>query len=72
MLGVDDGEDASNGLAEVVDLVELGAGRDDLLDAQLAELGLELAELLQQVILALVPELDSLNLCGRLRRNGSA
>ncbi len=50
-----------------VHLVELGAGRDNLLDAELAELRLELAELLHQVILALVPELDSLNLCGRLQ-----
>ena len=52
-----------------VHLVELGAGRNDLLDAELAELRLELAELLHQVILALVPELDRLNLCGRLRGN---
>lgn len=49
-----------------VHLVQLGAGRDDLLDAELAELRLELTELLQEVLLALVPELDSLNLGGRL------
>lgn len=47
-------------------LVQLGAGRDDLLDAELAQLGLELGELLRQIILALVPELDGLNLARRL------
>lgn len=47
-------------------LVQLGAGRGDLLDAELAELGLELSELLCQIILALVPELDCLNLARRL------
>lgn len=54
------------GLGPNVHLVELGARGDDLLDAELAELSLELAELLHEVILALVPELDSLNLAGRL------
>ena len=47
-------------------LVQLAAGRSDLLDAQLAELSLELAELLHQIILALVPKLDGLNLARRL------
>src|SRR5699024_97828 len=109
LLGVDDGEDAGDGLSQVVavesetprsaiddstifptirgrcrrghpptlgccfvlggessHLVQLGAGRDDLLDAELAQLGLELGELLRQIILALVPELDGLNLARRL------
>lgn len=48
-------------------LVELGARGGNLLDAELAELSLELAELLHQVILGLVPELDSLDLSRRLQ-----
>jgi hypothetical protein len=51
-------------------LVQLAAGRNDLLDAQLAELSLELAELLHQIILALVPKLDCLNLGRRLETWG--
>lgn len=51
-------------------LVQLAARRSDLLDAQLAELSLELAELLHQIILALVPELDGLNLARRLETHG--
>ena len=47
-------------------LVQLGAGRGDLLDAELAELSLELAELLHQIILGLVPQLDRLDLARRL------
>lgn len=50
-------------------LVQLGAGRGDLLDAELTELGLELSELLGEIILALVPELDCLDLARRLRRH---
>ena len=53
---------------ENVHLVELAARGNNLLDAELAELSLELAELLHQVILALVPELDSLNFSRRLER----
>lgn len=49
-----------------VHLVELAAGRDDLLDAELTQLGLELAEGLQQLILVLVPELAGLDLGSRL------
>lgn len=47
-------------------LVELAAGGGNLLDAKLAELSLELAELLHQIILALVPQLDRLDLARRL------
>lgn len=47
-------------------LVELGAGRGDLLDAELTELGLELTKLLGQIILALIPQVDSLDLARRL------
>lgn len=89
MLGVDDGQDTGDRLADIVAArrhistcllvvvvcregslhsVQLGAGRSDLLDAQLAELGLELTKLLEQVILALVPQLDRLNLCRRLQK----
>lgn len=49
-------------------LVQLGARRGDLLDAELTELGLELSELLRQLILVLVPELAGLDLSGRLRQ----
>lgn len=52
-------------------LVQLAARRSDLLDAQLAELSLELAELLHQIILALVPKLDSLNLGRRLEEQSA-
>lgn len=45
--------------------VQLDAGRRDLLDAQLAELGLELAELLQEIVLVLGPQLAGLDFCGR-------
>lgn len=38
-----------------VHLGELGARRDDLLDAKLAELSLELTELLDEILLALAP-----------------
>lgn len=55
---------------ENVHLVELAAGRDNLLDAKLTQLGLELAQGLQQVILALGPELSGLNLSSRLRAHG--
>ena len=47
-------------------LVELGAGRGNLLDAELTELGLELTKLLGQIILALIPQVDSLDLARRL------
>jgi hypothetical protein len=43
-------------------LVQLGAGRGNLLDAELTELSLELSELLGEVLLVLPPELTSLNL----------
>jgi len=45
-----------------VDSVQLAAGRCDLLDTELAELSLKLAELLDQLVLVLGPELDRLNL----------
>lgn len=47
-------------------LVQLAAGRSDLLDAELAELSLELAELLRQLILVLAPERNRLDLARRL------
>lgn len=46
--------------------VQLGARRGDLLDAELAQLGLELSELLNELILALGPQGTGLNLGGRL------
>lgn len=45
-----------------IHLVQFAAGGCDLLNPELAKLGLELAELLDQVILALVPELTGLDL----------
>jgi len=50
-----------------VDAVELGAGGGDLLDAQLAQLSLELTELLDELVLVLGPQGTGLNLGGRLR-----
>jgi hypothetical protein len=47
--------------------VQLGAGRGDLLDAELTKLGLELSELLCQIILVLAPERTSLDLARRLQ-----
>lgn len=47
--------------------VELGGSTlRDLLDTKLAELSLQLIELLGEVVLALSPELSSLNLGARL------
>ena len=65
LLEVDDGQDTRDRLAEVVDSVQLSPGGSNLLNAQLAELRLELAERLQQVLLALAPESTSLDLRGR-------
>lgn len=48
-------------------LVQLGSGGGDLLDAQLAELGLQLAEGLGELVLVLGPQLAGLDLCGRLQ-----
>lgn len=45
-----------------IHLIQLAAGGCDLLDTELAKLALELAELLDQIILALVPELAGLDL----------
>lgn len=45
-----------------VHLIQFAAGRCDLLDAELAKLSLELTELLDQIFLALVPELTGLDL----------
>lgn len=46
---------------------ELGSGSaSDLLHAKLTELGLQLIELLHEIILAFAPELAGLNLSGRL------
>jgi hypothetical protein len=97
LLGVDNGKDTGDRLAEVVavrdrrissrglvkdffsfrdskssevgcsHLVQLGAGRSDLLDAKLTELALELSELLRQIILVLAPERTSLDLARRLQ-----
>lgn len=47
--------------------VQLGAGRSDLLNAELTKLSLELSELLCQIILGLIPELSSLDLARRLQ-----
>lgn len=51
-----------------VHLAELGARRNDLLDAKLAQLGLELTELLGELVLVLGPQLAGLNLSRRLQR----
>lgn len=48
-------------------LVQLATGRGDLLDAELAQLSLELAEGLGQVILVLRPQVAGLDLAGRLQ-----
>lgn len=48
-------------------LVQLAARRGDLLDAELAQLSLELAEGLGQIILVLRPQVAGLDLAGRLR-----
>jgi hypothetical protein len=53
-------------LALDIHLIQLATGGCDLLDAELPELSLELAELLHQIILVLVPELTGLNLGRRL------
>lgn len=103
LLGVDDGEDAGDRLADVraansisvskeapfppfqdpffssmlppkmgtalvwcVHSVQLGTRRSDLLDAELAELGLEFTKLLGQFVLVLPPQLGGLNLGCRL------
>lgn len=47
-------------------LVQLGAGRGNLLDAELAEFSLELTELLGQLLLVLAPKLGSLDFSRRL------
>ena len=49
-----------------VHLGELGTRRNDLLDAELTQLGLELTELLGELVLVLRPQLASLDLAGRL------
>ena len=46
--------------------VQLGARRGDLLDAELAQLSLELSELLDELVLALGPQGTGLNLGGGL------
>lgn len=62
LVGVDDGQDLSDTLSYVVDPVELGGGTaGDLLGSELDELGLEVVELLGEVVLALAPELGGLN-----------
>lgn len=50
-----------------VHLVQLSTRRGDLLDAELAELSLELAEGLGQILAVLRPQLAGLDLSGRLR-----
>lgn len=47
--------------------VQLGTRRGDLLDAELAQLSLELSELLDELVLALGPQGTGLNLGGRLQ-----
>ena len=50
-------------------LCELGCGTaGDLLDAQLAQFGLQLTELLLQVLLVLGPQRTGLDFSGRLSR----
>lgn len=68
LVGVDDGENASDRLANVVDSLSLRRGTgSDLLDTELGELGLQLLELLGKFFLALSPELTSLDLGCRLK-----
>jgi hypothetical protein len=66
LLRVDDGEDAGDRLADIVDLGELAARGDDLLDAKLAQLRLELTQLLGELVLVLGPQLARLDLGSRL------
>ena len=51
----------------IVHSVQLGSRRSDLLDSELTELGLELAELLEEILLVLGPKGPGLDF-GRLRR----
>lgn len=46
--------------------VQLAAGGGDLLDAELAEISLKVRQSLDQLVLALVPELAALDLGSRL------
>jgi len=43
LLGVEDRENAGNGLSEIMNLVQLRARRSDLLDAELTQFSLQLA-----------------------------
>ena len=66
LVGVDDGEDAGDRLADVVDLAQLRLGTTgNLLGAQGNELLLQLIELLLEIILVLAPKLLGSDLAGR-------
>lgn len=57
-----DGQHTRDGLADNLDLGKLvGSSSSDLCDAKGAELGLQVLELIEQIALALIPELMSLN-----------
>lgn len=57
------------GVDSFLHLVQLGAGRGNLLDAELAEFSLELTELLGQLLLVLAPKLGSPDFSRRLTHN---
>lgn len=66
LVDVDDGQDASDGLADIMDSGELALGTTgDLLGAELDELGLQFLELSLELILVLAPEGLGLDLSGR-------
>ena len=61
LVGVDDGQDLGDSLADIMDAGELGGrAAGDLGGPELDQLGLELSELGRKVVLGLVPELGGL------------
>ena len=61
LVGVDDGQDLGDSLADIMDAGELSGGAaGDLGGPELDQLGLELGELGRKVVLGLVPELGGL------------
>jgi len=67
LLEVDDGEDTGDGLADGVDLGQLGSGTtSDLLNSEGEELSLQLAELLEKIGLVLALQLEGPNFVGHL------
>ena len=68
LVGVDDSEDLSDALANVMNAGELGVGASGNLGGpELDQLRLEVGELRRELILRLVPQLGGLDLGGRLQ-----